>query len=303
MRVYIVSFLIMLCTGTIRAQESYTEVVVENYYDNGKMESVGTLAKGIKHGKWVYFSESGKMERIGWYVWGIKDGKWIYFHENGRYKSEGDYQEGKKVGEWYFYDPEGDLERSQTIGTCTDPRDGQSYKTITYKDLNKNTSITWLAQNLNFKTKGALAYGHNEKNRERVGLLYNWNAAMKACPKGWHLPTKEEWNQLRNGFGGWEKSGLALKSERGWYSDYLKEGDSANGNNSSWFNVKPAGEFNFYEGEMTFEGKREKSYFWAASSWAENTAVVFEFWALWFKVSRYQAMDVKNGYSCRCVED
>jgi uncharacterized protein (TIGR02145 family) len=28
------------------------------------------------------------------------------------------------------------------------------------------------------------------------GVLYNWPAAMNACPKGWHLPSYAEWEQL-----------------------------------------------------------------------------------------------------------
>ena len=28
------------------------------------------------------------------------------------------------------------------------------------------------------------------------GYLYNWTAAMRVCPKGWHLPTNTDWTQL-----------------------------------------------------------------------------------------------------------
>lgn len=28
------------------------------------------------------------------------------------------------------------------------------------------------------------------------GVLYNWNAAMTACPTGWHLPEDMEWKEL-----------------------------------------------------------------------------------------------------------
>lgn len=33
-------------------------------------------------------------------------------------------------------------------------------------------------------------------NREPYGCLYNWPAAMHACPKGWHLPSDAEWTRL-----------------------------------------------------------------------------------------------------------
>lgn len=34
------------------------------------------------------------------------------------------------------------------------------------------------------------------KNYKTFGVLYNWSAAMEACPDGWHLPTTGEWEQL-----------------------------------------------------------------------------------------------------------
>jgi uncharacterized protein (TIGR02145 family) len=30
----------------------------------------------------------------------------------------------------------------------------------------------------------------------KYGKLYNWNTAMTACPKGWHLPSNAEWDRL-----------------------------------------------------------------------------------------------------------
>jgi uncharacterized protein (TIGR02145 family) len=33
------------------------------------------------------------------------------------------------------------------------------------------------------------------------GVLYNWPAAMTACPAGWHLPTDEEWKILEKNQG------------------------------------------------------------------------------------------------------
>ncbi|MBA7584634.1 hypothetical protein ES708_26591 [subsurface metagenome] len=33
-------------------------------------------------------------------------------------------------------------------------------------------------------------------NYQTYGVLYNWPAALNACPTGWHLPSDEEWKQL-----------------------------------------------------------------------------------------------------------
>ena len=46
-----------------------------------------------------------------------------------------------------------------------------------------------------------LAIGEGEKGVYRnpdatpeEGLLYTWDAAMRLCPEGWHLPSNEEWD-------------------------------------------------------------------------------------------------------------
>ncbi|MEA1875449.1 MAG: fibrobacter succinogenes major paralogous domain-containing protein, partial [Bacteroidota bacterium] len=86
------------------------------------------------------------------------------------------------------------------------------------------------------------------------GVAYNWPAAMKACPSGWHLPTDAEWNELQIYLGmnpseeevhGCQHSGNVghkLKSTEGWedcWNGTEHRGD--NGNNSSNMNIKPSG--------------------------------------------------------------
>jgi uncharacterized protein (TIGR02145 family) len=42
--------------------------------------------------------------------------------------------------------------------------------------------------------------------------LYDWNTARTACPAGWHLPTREEWDVLITAAGG-SSAGKKLKSK------------------------------------------------------------------------------------------
>jgi uncharacterized protein (TIGR02145 family) len=123
---------------------------------------------------------------------------------------------------------------AQSTGTFTDLRDGQMYKTISVKNPLTGTTVTWMAQNLNYKVQGSYAYDDNESNRQELALLYTWDAAKKSCPGDWHLPTDNEWSMLVSEFGGTDKAGDALKSVKGWNED-------GNGTNSSGFSAAPGG--------------------------------------------------------------
>ena len=121
-----------------------------------------------------------------------------------------------------------------TTDTFTDSRDGQTYKTFTFKNSTTGTTVTWMAENLNYKVPGSYAYDDKESKRKELGLLYTWDAAKQACPKGWHLATDGEWSILVTTFGGMDKAGEALKSVSGWT-------EGGNGTNSSGFNGLPGG--------------------------------------------------------------
>jgi len=97
-----------------------------------------------------------------------------------------------------------------------DPRDGNSYWAGT---IGKQV---WMRQNLRFMPEvfpgdrvsdteaRYYVYGHYSFQLELAkeeadfalhGTLYNWQAALTACPKGWHLPTAKEWTQFKRFLG------------------------------------------------------------------------------------------------------
>ena len=96
---------------------------------------------------------------------------------------------------------------AQESGTFTDPRDGRLYHWV------KEGSQTWMTENLQFiDTDGSWAYNNDDSVHVlKYGRLYNWKSAVKACPKGWHLPSEKEWNKLI-GFLGNETAGLKMQA-------------------------------------------------------------------------------------------
>ena len=77
----------------------------------------------------------------------------------------------------------------------TDSRDGQSYSTV------KIENNVWLGRNLNYHVPGSYCYQNESVYCDKYGRLYEWEAALKACPKGWHLATEFEWQQLEHYLG------------------------------------------------------------------------------------------------------
>jgi uncharacterized protein (TIGR02145 family) len=98
-------------------------------------------------------------------------------------------------------------------GGFTDSRDGKKYKTV------KIGEQVWMAENLNYAINSSVCYDNDQANCEKYGRLYNWETAMKSCPNGWHLPSKEEWDKLISAVGGEETAGKKLKAKSGWNED------------------------------------------------------------------------------------
>lgn len=120
-----------------------------------------------------------------------------------------------------------------TKGTFMDVRDSSQYHWVKINDQ------TWMAENLNFAmTEGSYCFDNDAEHCKVYGRLYTWDAAMKACPAGWHLPLRKEWDVLIKLLGGEDHAGYAMKS----FSTEFEGWNYKNNNgNSSQFSAVPTG--------------------------------------------------------------
>ncbi len=154
---------------------------------------------------------------------------------------------------------------AQQAGTFTDSRDGKIYKTVTI-----GTQI-WMAENLNYEMPDSWYYDDNPENGAAYGRLYTWEAAKKACPDCWHLPSEEEWVILERHLGmtaeeaaifllRGEGIGTKLKSETGW-----EPVDGKNlGSNETGFNALPGGHRG-YDENHSFVLMGERGAWWSST--------------------------------------
>lgn len=142
--------------------------------------------------------------------------------------------------------------------TLTDSRDGQVYNIV------KIGSQWWMAENLNYKTDNSYCYEDDPANCGIYGRLYGFEAALDACPPGWHLPSDEEWSILIRYLdpdsdpAEWTESqtaGHEMKSQTGWDLD-------GNGSNSSGFSGLPSGN---RSPEGTYRSLGISAYIWSAT--------------------------------------
>ncbi|WP_308605202.1 fibrobacter succinogenes major paralogous domain-containing protein [uncultured Fibrobacter sp.] len=172
----------------------------------------------------------------------------------------------------------------------TDPRDGQSYRTVKIGDQ------IWMAENLNYKTDDSYCYDDEPANCRKYGRLYTWLAAMYACPEGWHLPSEMELNTLFESVGGTDIAGTKLRSTSGWNDD---EGKSGNGTDEFGFSALPAG---IRGNDGDFNDAGYIALFWSASEYRSDIAY-------------YMSLDYNDdgafldsygkdfGFSVRCLRD
>ncbi|MDR2591596.1 MAG: fibrobacter succinogenes major paralogous domain-containing protein [Chitinispirillales bacterium] len=182
--------------------------------------------------------------------------------------------------------------------TLIDKRDGQKYRTVMIG------GDRWMAENLNHTTDSSWCYNNDTSYCKKYGRLYDWKTATTVCPKGWKLPSREDWNYLGQAVGGegmlrdkgmiyWDGAGKNLKSKSGW-NDRNDE-SSGNGTDSFGFSALPGG---FRNSDGDFGRAGNDGYWWTASDYTYHRGMIY------LDDYVYEYNDDKGyGLSVRCVAD
>ena len=143
---------------------------------------------------------------------------------------------------------------------------------------------------------GAWCYYEDKgENGTKYGKLYNWyavNDPRGLAPKGYHIPTDQEWTILADYLDGESKAGTKMKSTNGWVNN-------GNGTNTSGFEGFPGGYRCNYG---SFSGIGEIGIWWSLSE-----ATTYNVW-IRLMVSNFGHLerggyDWPQGHSVRCLRD
>ncbi|WP_158278127.1 MULTISPECIES: FISUMP domain-containing protein [unclassified Fibrobacter] len=173
-------------------------------------------------------------------------------------------------------------EKSEMIpGPNVTDADGNEYPTV------KIGNQLWMAKNLNVNVHGSVCYDKDPANCEKFGRLYTWGAAKMACPSGWHLPSREEFDSFLATVGASEK-------ER---SKNLRAGSWENGKDKYGFSALPAGE---YASREKFNELGDFTRFWSSTADGDTGAY-------YLIIVPYADVSHDNEYhrrlSVRCLQD
>ena len=163
-------------------------------------------------------------------------------------------------------------------GTMTDARDGRTYRTV------KIGEQTWMAENLNYDTTGAVCFENSLDSCEKYGRLYSATLAQTICPEGWRLPSQLEFSALVDSAGGFDN----LKSTEWGGDDFYG------------FSALPAGKYDYVSGPG-FTTDQFLTGWWLYAETIEYRSVLYGVYAA--ADPRITVDNNENGFSVRCLED
>lgn len=145
-----------------------------------------------------------------------------------------------------------------------------------------------------FSRKGQPAWCYHdffEENGKKYGKLYNWyaiNDPRELAPKGWFLPSYQDWLVFKNYLEIHDNTGKKIKSSSGWL-------DNNNGTNESGFLAYPCG---YISGNfISFE---HSGNWWSTTK--AKAAEAYQF-GIWGSHQSFMSTELNCGLSVRCIRE
>ena len=188
-----------------------------------------------------------------------------------------------------------------------------------------DTTLVWMAENLNIsydiETAKSYCSKDDPKDCSTYGRRYTWSAAMDSigrysdatagcgydtlctakipvrgiCPKGWHLPAKDDFSNLVEMAGGKNGAAKKLMATSGWKSD---------GTDDYGFAALPAG-FWTKNGDADLVGS--SAYFWSMVQYVPSTSPSRSYQAGIMNITGtyvyIEGYDKRYAFSVRCILD
>ncbi len=191
--------------------------------------------------------------------------------------------------------------------------DGNTYKTVTIggrewmaenlktTKLNDREEIPNITDNAKWralKTPAYCWYDNDISKKDSHGALYNWHtvSTKKICPKGWHVPSDNEWSQLVEFLGGDKVAGGKMKEIGTEY--WLTPNEGAT--NESGISGRAYGTRGFRTGPFLQLGYYAD--WWTSTEYLGGTAWQRRLHFNNTTVTR-NASDKRVDYAIRCIKD
>ncbi|MFY9151677.1 MAG: FISUMP domain-containing protein [Prolixibacteraceae bacterium] len=201
-------------------------------------------------------------------------------------------------------DIDGNIYHTVTIGTQV-----WLIENLKTTKLNDGTVIPNVTENTawgNNKSPAYCWYNNDISNKNNNGALYNWYTVNtgKLAPKGWHVPTVEEWKTLELNLitilGDIKYVAKSLASKTDWLTSYKETyvvGNDLTKNNTSGFTALPSG---YRAGE--FRNIGETAYWWSSDKEKEDWAFT-RFLSYDRSSLTWDNDNMVLGLSVRCIKD
>ncbi|OWV02269.1 hypothetical protein B7994_03430 [Fibrobacter sp. UWR2] len=196
-------------------------------------------------------------------------------------------------------------------GYLQDLRNNKYYKVVT---IGKQT---WMAENLNIgvdEYQDRIAcYRNDDEECDSLGTYFKWDDAMDfksvftsvddyycrhneerrgVCPKGWHLPSEDEWRELIETVGDSLSANHILKSKNGWQQE--------SGLDTYGFNAVSGG---YNPGSRWSTGRERFAYFWSRTESSREVARGISFSGENCSFVKMDFVEKGTNMPVRCLKD